>query len=564
MSTQHLSEFFSIINKDTGTKPTSSTDSIPTPHSRYESYASHSLTSPIQSSDSTFATPHSTIPRKASLTSLATMTSTIASGQYAAGVSANHPDLPALITSREVAETLTAYNGLLDAAQKYRESLQLVSIAAASFGKALEECARCKGAGTSAESLLAAGGLHYLVSNHQQILSKSITRGFETPVRKEVEMFKATMAENEDVFKQEMRVQTRQLRIQERENTRLARMRVRNLAAYRSSLLELTGQIDDIDRLKYAHFCKAYEAAQGTSTRILGYAATVVRAEVEIYEGIARKGWSGGGLDDLIAACPDPFAEIGEEDEEEEVAVPTLKGNRLVKTIQGFLNINTAATTATNETTIKSLKPKPSLNLARATLAEAQPKEVSKSKSLFSILPSKSILPHFESKPANDTVSYESEDERETVSKVNILGGNTENAEEPSSRTTATEVFVQNVSTPQFNSLSSSFSSGFANQVSASTPLNHTSYDPDSPTSLESHNLGTSLPSSPKSKGKHAHNVSVSRLSPHHLMSAHTTATGTATVLSSSSDNEPVSNKEHIAGIHSDTDELLGYSAWGK
>lgn len=112
---------------------------------------------------------------------------------------------------------------------------------------------------------------------------------------------------------------TQALRAHEADNIRLLKKRVRNLAAYRSSILELTSQLDDIDRLKYEHFVQQYDLAQITSSNVLSCAAAVVRAEVEIYEGIARKGWSGGGLDDLISTGLDPFAPSEDEDDEQEV-----------------------------------------------------------------------------------------------------------------------------------------------------------------------------------------------------------------------------------------------------
>ena len=82
---------------------------------------------------------------------------------------------------------------------------------------------------------------------------------------------------------------------------------------YKNSLLELTSQIDDIDDLKLQYFQSAYDLVENTSSQIVQYVSSIARAEVEIYEGIARKGWSGGGLDSLIATGPDPFSKEDEE-----------------------------------------------------------------------------------------------------------------------------------------------------------------------------------------------------------------------------------------------------------
>lgn len=297
----HLSEFYSYI------EPRQSTNSPRgNGHSRVDSASSL-----IGHVSDGFAS----MMRRPSSGSLHTVGSTIASTSFA-NVTSNHPDLPALITSNEIKSTIGVYTELKEAASKYREALMVVSKAAADFGSALEACSRVKGAGTSSEGLMAAGGLHYLVSNHQNILANAISGSFESPVEKELKYYQEIHKKNEDHFKAELKAKTKRLKRNESLAQKMARQRIRNLSEYRNSLLELTSQIDDIDKLKYEYFQGAYNLAQQVSTEILGYASSVVRAEVEIYEGIARKGWSGGGLDDLIAACPDPFAKEDEDDDE--------------------------------------------------------------------------------------------------------------------------------------------------------------------------------------------------------------------------------------------------------
>lgn len=52
----------------------------------------------------------------------------------------------------------------------------------------------------------------------------------------------------------------------------------------------------------------SYELVENTCNKVLNKVATVSRAQVEISENIARKGWSGGGLDDLLYDADDPFS----------------------------------------------------------------------------------------------------------------------------------------------------------------------------------------------------------------------------------------------------------------
>lgn len=578
----HLSEFYSIVSKEAQGSGSTAT-AIPNRYPRQSYYnhnTSNTVTSPISSSiDSSHDVPnfsapsnqHSTngVPRRASVSSLGTFASTIGTTNYASGVINNHPDLPALITSREVSETVNSYTGVLSAAQKYREALMAVSAAAAGFGAALEDCARCKGAGSSAESLLAAGGLHFLVSNHQQILAKSIQRTFEIPVKRQVDLFKSTMAKNDEEFKRELRIKTRKLKQNEIQNAKLLRLRVRNLAEYRMSLLELTSQIDDIDKFKYEHFCQAFDVAQDTSTHILTYAASVVRAEVEIYEGIAKKGWSGGGLDDLIATCPDPFAPNDEEDDEFDNQPPTISrsSNKFVGAIQGLLGASSSPIISPSTVTIKSLKPTPSFTSASLSLTPAatagsinQDHVVKKStgKGLFSILPSKSILPSFDFKSSANSGSIDSDEEEnsDVVSKATLRGKpkeliETEEEEETKiiedkskASTNNTSVnttgFYQDESVPSpslrrslygHNSLSSSMSSGFANQVSVSSPIH-----------VKKQGMG--IISSGKDDQKHSPSSSISN-SPHNHFGASS------------------SGSRHGHDAHNpDADDMLGYSGW--
>lgn len=90
-----------------------------------------------------------------------------------------------------------------------------------------------------------------------------------------------------------------------------------DFSSYRSALTDLTHFIDELDQVKYEHYRIAHSLATDASNRVLDCASLVVRAEVEIFEKVAQKGWdgAGGGLDDLIARAQDPFApETGGED----------------------------------------------------------------------------------------------------------------------------------------------------------------------------------------------------------------------------------------------------------
>lgn len=219
--------------------------------------------------------------------------------------------IPQDILSRaDVAHSISAYESLLSTAKAYRKALAAVSAAASSFGAALEACARCRGTGPNGHGILNASGLQYLIGSNMNILSEGLYRGFEVPLLHELDLYKEKTTENEERYKKEEAKHGRELRKRECEYLKLARQKQRNFSSYRSALFDLTQFIDELDQLKYEHWHVAHTLATDTSNRVLDCAALVVRAEVEIFEKVAQKGWdgAGGGLDDLIARAQDPFA----------------------------------------------------------------------------------------------------------------------------------------------------------------------------------------------------------------------------------------------------------------
>ncbi|KAF8428269.1 hypothetical protein EV426DRAFT_631524 [Tirmania nivea] len=231
--------------------------------------------------------------------------------------SSSSPPIPQDILSRaDVAHSISAYESLLSTAKAYRKALAAVSTAASSFGAALEACARCRGTGPNGHGILNASGLQYLIGSNMNILSEGLYRGFEVPLLHELDLYKEKTTENEERYKKEEAKRGKELRKRESEYLKLARQKQRSIflhlgfSSYRSALTDLTQFIDELDQLKYEHWHISHTLATDTSNHVLDCAALIVRAEVEIFEKVAQKGWdgAGGGLDDLIARAQDPFA----------------------------------------------------------------------------------------------------------------------------------------------------------------------------------------------------------------------------------------------------------------
>ncbi|KAK9463171.1 uncharacterized protein V1516DRAFT_231120 [Lipomyces oligophaga] len=218
------------------------------------------------------------------------------------------PPLPSIIVSKDdIKSNIAAYQTLLEAASALRAALEQVAEAGSRFGTALEACADCRGAKTSKDGLSSAAGLQYLAANHHRILAESFPVTFEQPVKEELDSYVELTKEHEEKFQKEAIARTKQLRKTEKQNVKLGKKKQRNLALYREALMDMTSQVDGLERLKYEYFKYSLDITQDISHKILKHATMVVRAEVEMYEGVARKGWSGEGLDDVLAESEDPF-----------------------------------------------------------------------------------------------------------------------------------------------------------------------------------------------------------------------------------------------------------------
>ncbi len=235
----------------------------------------------------------------------------------------------AVLTRADLDQSQRSYADLIAGAKTYRVALAGLSAAASSFGSALEACARLKEAradaigppaaaslsnsfntkgSCTADVLLATAGLHHLVANHQQILSETVYRSFEVPLLHELDKWRRDVNDESETYERAVRDQSRAIRRLEKEGLKLHRQRRRDVAGFRSHLVALTTQLDGLTVLHADHARNLLRESQETSTKIVDAACSLVRAEVDIFEGLARKGWTGGGLEDVLERGADLFA----------------------------------------------------------------------------------------------------------------------------------------------------------------------------------------------------------------------------------------------------------------
>ncbi|KAL2263630.1 hypothetical protein VTK26DRAFT_5893 [Humicola hyalothermophila] len=239
----------------------------------------------------------------------------------------------AVLTKADLEQSQAAYADLLASAKTYRLALASLSTAASAFGSALESCARLKearadalvgpaaAAGASmsnsfhaargsctADTLLTVAGLQHLVANHQHILSETVYRAFEVPLLHELDKWRAAVEDEEEGYARAVAAQSREIRRLEKEGMKLHRQRRRDVAKFRSHLVELTTKLDGLTALHGEHARTLLRESQETSVKIVEASCSLARAEVDIFESLARKGWTGGGLEDVLEKGVDLFA----------------------------------------------------------------------------------------------------------------------------------------------------------------------------------------------------------------------------------------------------------------
>ncbi|KAK4125023.1 hypothetical protein N657DRAFT_570290 [Parathielavia appendiculata] len=254
----------------------------------------------------------------------------------------------AVLTKADLEHSQAAYADLLASAKAYRLALASLSTAASSFGSALESCARLKEAradallapppsssapmsmsnsftahagglptssspsstsSCTADTLLTVAGLQHLVANHQHILSETVYRAFEVPLLHELDKWRGAVEDEEERYARAAAAQAKEIRRMEKEGLKMHRQaRRRDVGAFRNHLVELTAMLDGLTVLHGEHARTLLRESQETSARIVEASCSLVRAEVDIFESLARKGWTGGGLEEVLEKGTDLFA----------------------------------------------------------------------------------------------------------------------------------------------------------------------------------------------------------------------------------------------------------------
>ncbi|KAG9002820.1 hypothetical protein FRB94_003623 [Tulasnella sp. JGI-2019a] len=265
--------------------------------------------------------PHASRTRKESATSTATSDSVATTNINAARASrdlrtksptfstttaASSMPFPA-ITRADLRTSIGTYEDLVSAMAAYRGALATVAHASASLARILETCSRLKGVSDEAAvGFQAAGGLHHVIANHEQVLGRTMLDHVEKPLRQHLESYKSSVSERSAAYERTLIDRSRVIRQTEKESLLTGRRRQRDLASFRQALSILQAQVDDLDRLKSDYYESVLMHEENVWDAVLGKVAFSVRSTLDVYDRITSKA-SDPQLEPLILSIPDPF-----------------------------------------------------------------------------------------------------------------------------------------------------------------------------------------------------------------------------------------------------------------
>ncbi|WRT65652.1 uncharacterized protein IL334_002597 [Kwoniella shivajii] len=234
------------------------------------------------------------------------------------GSKVNLPENHALITRKDLRQSIICLEELMAAAKAYRNALLAMSSATAAFASAMEACSRVKGCRASNSALAGTSGLQYLVSNHEQILADTVYRQFEIPLLEALDHYKLITADRLAAYEKSLHEQSNKIRKTEAENLKHGRKKKRDLQHFRQALAELQRQVDELDAIKAGYHEEVLEGEDEIWDTVLHKVAFVVRSQLDFYEKLAGKA-SDPILEPLVMSIPDPFDSYGPPKEEGQI-----------------------------------------------------------------------------------------------------------------------------------------------------------------------------------------------------------------------------------------------------
>jgi len=155
--------------------------------------------------------------------------------------------------------------------------------------------------------LQAASGVHHLMGNLWHILSESLDKSFEKPLRQHLENYRTIVNERSQAYERVLREKSQVIRDTEMRNMN---RKERNLQSFREALTILQRQVDELDKLKISHYEEIIEHEEEVWDVVQGKVCVVVRSTMDVFDRVTSKA-SDPILEPMLQSVPDPFDSYG-------------------------------------------------------------------------------------------------------------------------------------------------------------------------------------------------------------------------------------------------------------
>ncbi|THH06740.1 hypothetical protein EW146_g9522 [Bondarzewia mesenterica] len=225
-----------------------------------------------------------------------------------------------IITRADLKASMQAYETLLNSCANYRSALLNMSRVTAAFADAMETCAGLKGPNyEQGTRLQAASGLHHLIGNHWHVLSETLDKNFEKPLRQHLETYRTIVHERSASYERALREKSNIIRETEKRNMN---RKERNLQSFREALIILQRQVDELDGLKARHYEEILEHEEEVWDVVQGKLpakiCVVVRSTLDVFDRFTAKA-SDPVIEPMLQSVPDPFDSYGQQQSENQI-----------------------------------------------------------------------------------------------------------------------------------------------------------------------------------------------------------------------------------------------------
>ncbi|KAF8974594.1 hypothetical protein BDZ97DRAFT_37086 [Flammula alnicola] len=232
---------------------------------------------------------------------------------------ANGPEK--IITRANLKASLQAYEDLVNSCATYRSALITMSKATAGFADAMERCSGLKGPTYEAGTRLqAASGVHHLIGNLWHVLSESLDKNFERPLRQHLDGYRSVVNERSQNYERALREKSHIIRETE---MRSMNRKERNLQSFREALAVLQRQVDELDELKSSHYQEIIEHEVEVWNVVQSKVCVLVRSEMDVFDRFTSKAYASMMSDPIIEpmlqSVPDPFDSYGPPQAEDQI-----------------------------------------------------------------------------------------------------------------------------------------------------------------------------------------------------------------------------------------------------